>query len=66
MGNICYKDTNNYYPLNDHTNINTMESLIHKLTLGVRSLENDVKKLEDENVRIKKINRSLLSKVVEQ
>ena len=57
MGNICYKDTNNYYPLNDHTNINTMESLIHKLTLGVRSLENDVKNrteaLQAANVELK-------------
>lgn len=67
MGNICIKaDSNNYSLLTDNKNINNMEYLINKLTIGVQNLEGDVKKLEKENFRLKKVNKTLLSKVVEQ
>ena len=69
MGNLCYKTNSSDYLLlteNKKKNIDNMEDLINKLTIGVKNLENDVKNLENDNTRLKKINQALLSRVVEQ
>ena len=67
MGNFCNKDdSNNYSLLHDSKNIDNMEALISKLTIGIRHLENDVTNLQEENTRLKKINQSLLTRVVEK
>ena len=67
MGNFCNKDdSNDYSLLHDSKNIDNMEALISKLTIGIRHLENDVTNLQEENTRLKKINQSLLTRVVEK
>ena len=69
MGNLCYKDNSSDYSLlneNKNNNIDNMQALINKLTIGVKNLEDDVKSLENDNTRLKKINQTLLSRVVEQ
>jgi len=67
MGNFCNKDdSNDYSLLHDSKNIDNMEALISKLTIGIRNLENDVTNLQEENTRLKKINQSLLTRVVEK
>jgi|UniRef100_A0A6C0LZI3 hypothetical protein len=69
MGNLCYKDNSSDYSLlneNKTNNIDNMQALINKLTIGVKNLEDDVKSLENDNTRLKKINQTLLSRVVEQ
>lgn len=67
MGNFCNKDdSNDYSLLHDSKNIDNMEALISKLTIGIRNLENDVTNLQEENTRLKKINQSLLKRVVEK
>ena len=67
MGNLCIKDNSiDYNLLPDNKNIDNMELLINKLTAGVKQLEKDVQHLENENCRLKKINQTLLSKVVNQ
>ena len=67
MGNFCSTsdDSKSYYKLDSNDLVNKMENHIHQLKNGIDNLKKDIINLEAENSRLKNINQTLLSKVVE-
>ena len=68
MGNICCSDdSDSYSEMSDEDNdMGNLQKIIIQLKNNIEELHYTVNNLENENIKLKKINKSLLNNLVKE